>query len=122
MHEMGKITLKGMRFYGFHGVLPVEQEFGQYFEVDAQLFFYMGKAGDTDDLADTVDYSELYRRLKYVFYEKRYKLLEALAQKMADEMLLISPIKRVVISIRKPHVPLDGDLEYAELRIERERP
>ena len=47
------IFLNGMRFYGYHGVLPSENEIGQIFIVDVTLKVDLKDAGQSDDVADT---------------------------------------------------------------------
>ena len=54
-----RILLSGLRFMGSHGVLPEEAQRAQPFEVDLELWLDLAAAGQTDDLAATVDYGQL---------------------------------------------------------------
>ena len=56
---MDTITIKGMHFYGYHGCLPEEQRTGQPFHVDVVLHADLSKAGASDELNDTIDYSKV---------------------------------------------------------------
>lgn len=57
---MDKIFLRGMTFAAAHGVLPHEKEMRQRFVVDAELLLDLHAAGLHDDLAETVNYAEVY--------------------------------------------------------------
>ena len=61
---MDIITLKGLAFYAFHGVLVEENKLGQKFIVDLQMFLDLSSAGDNDDLNQTVNYAEVYDKIK----------------------------------------------------------
>ena len=58
---MGKIRLKNMLFYGYHGVDESEQRRGGTFEVDLELEKSLSEAAASDDLESTVDYSAVYQ-------------------------------------------------------------
>ena len=45
---MDKIVLKGLHFYGYHGVFPEETRKGQPFSVDVTLEFDASRAEETD--------------------------------------------------------------------------
>jgi len=117
----GKLTLKGIRLYGFHGVLPAEKERGQFFEIDVEIDLSWGKGIYLDNLEETVDYARVFETVKNTFKARRYKLLEALALALADRILNDFPVDRAVVKVRKPDVPLKGKLDYAEVRVEREK-
>jgi dihydroneopterin aldolase len=61
-----KILLEGMIFYGRHGTLPTEREFGQRFVVDVEIWCDLRPAGLSDDLSQTVDYSEVHAQIKEI--------------------------------------------------------
>ncbi len=54
-----RILLRDLRFYGYHGVHPEEQRLGQPFAVDLEAELDLRRAGQRDDLSDTVSYSAL---------------------------------------------------------------
>ncbi|KAL0919340.1 hypothetical protein M5K25_011428 [Dendrobium thyrsiflorum] len=57
-----KLILRGLQFYGFHGVHPEEKEQGQKFLVDIDAWLDLRIAGETDDITDTVSYTDIYSR------------------------------------------------------------
>src|SRR5947209_3038084 len=54
-----RIVLQGMSFSGRHGARPAEWEQAQEFKVDVELETDLSEAGRTDQLGDTVDYSQV---------------------------------------------------------------
>lgn len=56
-----KLVLKGLKFYGFHGAIPEERTLGQMFLVDIDAWVSLKKAGESDNLADTISYVDIFR-------------------------------------------------------------
>ena len=120
MHH-DKIILKGMRFYGYHGCLAAERELGQWFEVDLELTADLTAAGRSDDLADTVNYSEVYARVKSVAEGRPVALIETLAAEMVRACFGFPLVEKAKVLVRKPQAPLRGPLDYAAVEMERSR-
>ena len=122
VRSLDKIIIKGIDFYGFHGVSQAEQELGQRFIVDVELELLLNKAGKSDQLQDTVNYCEIYSLIKENGQQKRYALIEAMASDMAESILTgFDLVQRVDVCIKKPHAPIGGVIEYAGVWISRER-
>ena len=85
---MDKILINDMEFYGYHGVFPEENRLGQRFIVDLTVQLDLKKAGETDELEYSVNYGELYQLCKEITEGKPFKLIEALAEKIAAHTLL----------------------------------
>ncbi|KAA3613087.1 MAG: dihydroneopterin aldolase [Calditrichaeota bacterium] len=117
---MDKIRLKNIVFYAHHGYYKAERELGQKFEIDIEVACSLRESAISDDLDKTIDYSNIYDIAKKSFEQYKFKLLETVAEKMAGEILKLSGIKSVLIKVRKPHVPMNGLLDYVEIEIERE--
>ncbi len=116
-----KIELSGMVFYGFHGASPSEQELGQRFVVDLDLYRGLGAAGRSDDLADTVNYADVYRTVKDVLEGPSRKLLENVATAIAELVLSAHDVEAVRVRVKKPEAPIKGSvLDYAGVEIFRE--
>jgi dihydroneopterin aldolase len=119
---MDKITLKNMKFYGYHGVLPEEQEKGQNFFIDLIMHCDVAEAGLSDNLEMTIDYSKVFDKIKEIVEKRKFKLIEKLASVIAQEMLAeFDKINSVVEKVRKPEAPIDGKLDWAEVEIVRQR-
>ena len=110
------ITLENMAFYGFHGSDPHESKIGGRFFVDVVLNSDLSKPGRTDKLQDTVNYERVYLIIRDHVEGKRFNLLEALAQTIADTLLKeFHALSQVTVRVRKPGVPLRGILDYTQV-------
>jgi dihydroneopterin aldolase len=116
-----RIILSEMVFFAAHGVLPEERAGGQIFVVDLEVEADIHRAGHTDDLADTLDYRDLYARVQGVMTGGPVNLLEALAEGVAHRVLEVERVTGVRVRVRKPHVRLGGPLAYAAVEVERRR-
>ena len=77
---LDKIYLNELEFYGYHGVLEEEKRLGQRFRINVVLEMNLRKAGETDDLNETISYAEVYTVCKEIAEGKSYDLIEALAR------------------------------------------
>ncbi len=104
-----RVLLEGMVFFGRHGVLATERELGQRFVVDLEMGLDLRRAGVSDDLAETVDYSEVYHRVREIVEGEPYDLIEAVAERVAASVLETHPrIEVVRVKVSKPDVRLGG--------------
>ncbi|MGD0943660.1 MAG: dihydroneopterin aldolase [Acidimicrobiales bacterium] len=115
------IELRGLRVLGRHGALEGEQDTAQPFEVDLEVEAELGEAAREDDLARTVDYSLVVDRAMAIVGQHRYRLLEALAEAIATEILEIPAVQAVTVSVRKLRPPVAADMASAGVRLRRER-
>ncbi len=120
MHD--RIVLKGMRFFGRHGVLEREQLQRQPFVVDVVLYVDASTAALSDELEDTVDYGVVYHLVRSKVEGESFRLLETLAHDLAQTLLRSCPVHGVGVTVKKPRVPLPGTLDYAAVEVERWRP
>lgn len=113
------IELRGLRFVGAHGALPEESLRPQPFEVDLELLADLREAGRTDELAATIDYGELCKAVKAVIEGPHARLLEHLAEEVADRVLTISGDRAigVMVTVRKLRPPVPVELASAAVRI-----
>lgn len=114
-----RIELKGLELHGLHGALEWERERGQRFLFDVVL--EVGDAGVSDRLEDAVDYREVAACVREVSDGRAFRLLEALASALADELLARFPAERVEVRVLKPDVQLDPPVEHAAVSAVRER-
>ena len=116
-----RILLHEMAFYAYHGLNPEEQAEGQVFVVNVTVEAELHRAGHTDEIEDSLDYRELYARVRQVMTEERYRLLEAVAEAVAHRLLEIERVQAVTVQVRKPHVKLGGPLAYAGVEVTRRK-
>lgn len=119
---MTKILISNVMFYGFHGVYEYEREQGQRFYYDVEMTAGSDLAAATDDLDDAVDYVSVYQMVQDLAENKRFKLLEALAAHIGDELLRhYVAIAEVTVRVRKPSVPIAGPIDYVQVSVTRSR-
>jgi len=98
------IRLTGLQFFGYHGVLPHEQQYGQEFLVDCEVNV---TRVPEDEIAATVSYADLADLLEASFKAQRFDLLESLADQLLAAVLSVSPlITRAELTVHKPAAPL----------------
>lgn len=119
MHD--RIILSDMRFYGRHGVLPREQTHKQPFVVDLFLYVDVTQAATSDNLRDTIDYGMVYHLVRGLVEGESCRLLETLAERLAQAVLAGVGAQGVKVMVKKPQVPLAGQLAYAAVEVERWR-
>jgi len=118
-----RIELKGLRVVGTHGALPEERDRAQPFEVDLLLVADLSAAAASDRLADTVDYGAVARAAVRVATEERFTLLEALAERIAQEVGRTQAlVTSVTVAVRKLRPPVPVELATAGVRITRATP
>ncbi len=105
---MDKIIIKDLEIYAYHGVLPEEKKNGQTFIVTVELFVSLRAAGITDDLDKTINYAEVCEDIRDVMTGEKYDLIEAVAENIADTILIkYDTIKAVHVLLKKPGAPID---------------
>lgn len=117
---MDRIELLGMSFQGRHGVRPAERQQPQEFRVDIEVDAQLGKAGRSDRLADTVDYTRLRAIAKEVIEGKPRRLLETLATEIAGRSLELEHVQSVSVRIAKRPASMQP-IDSAAVRINRTR-
>ena len=96
------IRIKKATFYGYHGVMSEEQSVGGKFEADVDIYTNFSKAATDDSLNETIDYHKVYKVLYRLALEQKYYLIEAVANKIADELLTkFTAIEKIAVRVRK---------------------
>ena len=106
-----RIMLTGMQFYGYHGVNPEERALGRPFVVDLDAEVDLSAAAASDQLGDTVSYTDLFRIAKAVLEGEPRHLLETLAGAIAgralDEHHAVTAIR---VRVHKPGPAIKGSV------------
>ena len=117
-----RVSLHGLRGTGRHGWFEHETVAGQEFVVDVDLPLDTRPAAASDDLADTVDYGEVGTAVLAVVEGEPVKLIETLAQRIADACLVDPRVEAVRVVVHKPQAPLTVLFEDVTVTIVRARP
>jgi dihydroneopterin aldolase len=119
---MDRILMNNLGFFGYHGALKEENVLGQKFFVDLELFVDLHKAGITDSVENTVHYGEVYQLVKTIVENRRFNLIEALGENIAQEVLFkFSLVEEIRVVIKKPEAPVNGIFDFFGIDIRRKR-
>ena len=116
-----RIEIRGLRVLGHHGALEGEQDRAQPFELDLDLEADCSAAAASDELADTVDYGAVVEVARRVVADRRFRLVEALAGAIADEVLATTSVDAVTVTVRKLRPPVPSDVASTGVRLYRDR-
>lgn len=118
---MDKILVEQIEFYGYHGASDAEQSVGHRYAVDVELRMDTRPAGRSDDLRDTVNYSSVAKRIVAIGTGEQFRLLEALAARLAEAILSEFPVESVRLRVRKISPPMNVIAATVGVEIERNR-
>jgi 7,8-dihydroneopterin aldolase/epimerase/oxygenase len=111
------VELVGLEVFGRHGVDDEERVSGRTFLYDVALDV---DPPTSDRLEDTVDYRKVAACVQEVSDGAQYRLIEALAAAVADELASRFPARRVRVRVRKPGIsPAGLTVEYSAATAER---
>lgn len=122
-----KISIRGLKVFGHHGVFEFERSYGQYFYIDCDVWLDAEAAAANDDLAQTVNYGALADLLVSDAKQNPVDLLETLAQRLLELVLqqgggaeagLISKAK---ITVHKPNAPINHEFEDVSVTVKAKR-
>lgn len=104
---MDIIKILDLEIFAYHGVFEEEAALGQKFLVSANLYVDTREAGIEDDLSKSIDYGSVCHFIKSVMEETRCKLIETVAENIANQLLLsYDLLKQVDIEVKKPWAPI----------------
>ncbi|SDN34107.1 dihydroneopterin aldolase [Allokutzneria albata] len=110
-----RITLTGLRVRGHHGVFDHEKRDGQEFVVDITVWIDLDRAAETDDLRHTLHYGVLAERAAEIVGGKAYDLIESVAGRVADDVMMDERVHAAEVTIHKPNAPIP--LEFADVAV-----
>lgn len=114
-----RILIHGIQFYGHHGVREEERKLGQRFLVNVELGLDLSAAGRPDEFGATVDYEQVHALVVEIGTREQFRLLEALAERIASAILEQFPVRQVTVRATKPSPPIPGVLGGVSVEITR---
>ena len=107
-----------MRFYAFHGVMPQERKVGGEFLVDLRVGYPIEAAMQSDDVADTLNYAELYQLVKREM-DIPSQLLEHVAGRITRQISEQFPqVSSIDLKITKVNPPMGADCDGAGVEVD----
>ena len=117
-----RIVVDRIAVFAFHGLLPEEARLGQRFYVSLDVRLDLAAAGRSDDVARTVSYADLTEIVTRIATQRRFALIEALAEAIAAEILDRHPtITEIRVRVDKPSAPVPAVIDGVAIEIVRSR-
>lgn len=117
-----RIQLTRIAVYAYHGIHPEEEKLGQRFYVSLDARLDLRPAGVNDDWKRTVSYDRLAKIVVDVATERRFALIEGLAEVIARQILATyTQIHTITVRVEKPAAPIPTILDGVAIEIERKR-
>ena len=101
------------------GVPDDERSQRQRLTISVAFWPRQSGAGLNDDIARAVNYAEVCAEVRSLVQERRDRLIETLADALANHLLATFAIDRIVIEIRKFIFP---EVKFVSITVTRERP
>lgn len=119
-----RLAIHGIQVQAGHGVWEFERLGNQRFVVDCVIEFDSRPSAASDDMADTIEYTELARLIVRETGAGSVHLIETLAQRLADLIIdYVRPlgiVNAVEITVHKPDSPMDVRTTDIALTIRRD--
>ena len=96
------VFIEDLRIQTVIGIFDWEREITQTVSLDLQMAFDISHAGKSDDIADTLDYKSVSKRLIQFVEASEFQLVEALAEHCARIVLSEFPVNWVHLKLSKP--------------------
>lgn len=123
---MFKIIIKNLNLFGYHGVKEIEKKNGQNFRYNIEILLnkdnFLSGNKNEDNLENTLNYSTVIKIVKDINNNRRFDLLETLAQTITDKVFEISPlVEKVSVRIEKTSPPIKENLESVGIEYKRDK-
>ena len=116
------ISITGLRLTGYHGVFDFEKQDGQEFVIDLEVHLDLSRAGESDDLSHTLDYSVLVEQVAQRVTGAPVDLIEKLADDILGILWSHPQPTRAVVTVHKPQAPVGHPVSDIAVTLDRERP
>lgn len=97
-----RIFLRGLKVECVIGFIEWERRVRQTVVIDLELPVDCRQAARTDEVADTLDYKQVAKRIITFVSESQFRLVETLAQRIAIVVLAEFGVAWVRVSVNKP--------------------
>lgn len=111
------ISLNDVRLYAFHGVMEQERRVGGEYSVSLRVHYNIGKAMETDEVTDTLNYAELLEVVKREM-AKPSNLLEHVAGRIGQAVFSTFPlVEAMELTVTKLNPPMGADCAGASVHV-----
>ena len=99
---MDKVFIKDLEVETVIGIYDWEREVRQLISISLVMDFDLKKAAKSDKIEDSLNYKKISKRIIKLAENLKSKLIENLAQKIADTVLNEFPVSSIVVTVEKP--------------------
>ena len=99
---MDKVFIKDLEVETVIGIYDWEREVRQLISISLVMDFDLTKAAKSDKIEDSLNYKKISKRIIRLAESLKSKLIENLAQKIADTILTEFPVSSIVVTVEKP--------------------
>ena len=99
---MDKVFITDLEVETVIGIYDWEREVRQLISISLVMDFDLTEAAKSDKIEDSLDYKKISKRIIKLAENLKSKLIENLAQKIADTILNEFPVSSIVVTVEKP--------------------
>jgi dihydroneopterin aldolase len=119
MSGSDRVTLTGVRAFGYHGLFEHERRDGQEFVVD--VVAHLDPRQASDEIVSTVNYGALAEAVVAAIERDPVNLIESLAERIADVVLGFDLVSVTEVTVHKPKAPISVPFDDVSVTITRGR-
>ncbi len=113
------LVLEGLHFHAFHGFYEQERLAGNDYVVEIELTTDIQAAAATDNLDNAVNYETVYQIVR-IEMQKPSKLLESVAKRIIDNIILIcARVQHIRVQIKKKNPPMGARVNQSLVELEK---
>ena len=118
---MGKIYLKNIQLYAYHGCMMEEEKIGSDYVVNVVISTDLSQSSKSDNLKDNVDYVSI-----YIIVKEEMSIRSNLLEKVGDRILkrILKEHRDVIhvkIKVAKINPPIGGNVKEVAIKRELDR-
>ena len=102
MSSMDRIFLRELRTETIIGIYDWERETRQVVSIDLEMPVDIRRAAATDDIADTLNYKKVAKRILGYVEASSFQLVETLIERIAEIIITEFDVDWVKVSLSKP--------------------
>ncbi|NBO29071.1 MAG: dihydroneopterin aldolase [Synechococcaceae bacterium WBA_2_066] len=102
------VIIRGLRLWAHVGVLEWERKYGQWFELDINLYLPLAAAGENDDLTETLNYADVIESIRQLARQINCQTIESFSEQVIETIDSIYGVMPLEIELRKCNPPIAG--------------
>ncbi|WP_414829780.1 dihydroneopterin aldolase [Alteromonas sp. H39] len=116
---MEKITITGLSVDTLIGVYDWERTQNTTLKLDITLHADLGRAMESDDVQDTIDYAAVAEHIQKLAGESQFELLEAFGNAIMKSVLATFSASSIELTVSKPSILKDADNVAVSMELSR---